>query len=90
MPEEVLYILFIIMVSVIMVNIICAIDHKKSKESCETWAEVYEKFCFNKKKEFFRELGAYEAPEKGKYYIDLKGGLRLVIYDGKIDGWYKP
>ena len=30
MPNEVLYITFIAMVAVIMVNIVCAIDHKRA------------------------------------------------------------
>jgi hypothetical protein len=39
--------------------------------------------------EFWKELGAYET-EGGKLYIDLEGGLRLVIFEGKIEGWYIP
>lgn len=41
------------------------------------------------KNEFWKELGAYET-EGGKLYIDLEGGLRLVIFEGKIEGWYIP
>lgn len=33
-------------------------------------------------------LGAYEA-ENGRMYLDLDG-IRLVIADGKIEGWYIP
>lgn len=32
---------------------------------------------------------SYEA-ENGRRYIDLEGGLRLVIFEGKIEGWYIP
>jgi hypothetical protein len=37
---------------------------------------------------FWKELGAYET-EKGRMYLDLEG-IRLVIADGKIEGWYIP
>ena len=41
------------------------------------------------KNEFWKSQGAYET-EGGKLYIDLEGGLRLVIFEGKIEGWYIP
>ncbi|MBQ1191599.1 MAG: hypothetical protein IIX43_04920, partial [Bacteroidales bacterium] len=37
---------------------------------------------------FWEELGAYET-ENGKMYLDLEG-IRLVIAEGKIEGWYVP
>lgn len=38
--------------------------------------------------DFWKELGAYET-ENNKMYLDLDG-IRLVIADGKIEGWYIP
>lgn len=35
------------------------------------------------------EVKATEA-ENNRFYIDLEGGLRLVVFEGKIDGWYFP
>ena len=35
MPNEVLYITFIAMVAVIMVNIVCAIGHKKAEKDAK-------------------------------------------------------
>ena len=89
MPEEVLYILFIAMVAVIMVNIVCAVDHKKAKKDCEKWEEYYYGFVILKKRKFWKHMGAYEAPEKGQLYLDLEG-IRLVIDNGEIEGWYIP
>lgn len=37
---------------------------------------------------FWKILGAYET-ENGRLYLDLDG-IRLVIADGKIEGWYIP
>lgn len=38
--------------------------------------------------EFWKSLGAYET-ENGRMYLDLEG-IRLVIFEGKIEGWYIP
>lgn len=38
--------------------------------------------------DFWKELGAYET-ENGRMYLDLEG-IRLVIADGKIEGWHIP
>lgn len=89
MPEEVLYITFIAMVAVIIVNIICAINYWKSKKFADTWMELYEKYVFHKRKEFWKDMGAYPAERDGYMYLDLEGA-RLVIFEGKIDGWYIP
>ena len=45
-------------------------------------------FLFDSKTKSWKRMGAYEAPENGQLYLDLNGGLRLVIYEGKIEGWY--
>lgn len=90
MPEEVICITFIAMVAVIMINIVCAIDHRKAIEKCEVWERIYRRYVFDTDKAFFEELGAYEAPEGKRLYLDLEGGIRLVIFEGEIEGWYKP
>ena len=67
----------------------------KMAQAVSTTEELAIKFAeelWNKeatKNEFWKELGAYET-EGGKLYIDLEGGLRLVIFEGKIEGWYIP
>lgn len=89
MPEEVLYILFIAMVAVIMVNIVCAVDHKKAEKESLKWQHIYYELLSTTKKKFWERLGAYEAPEEYKLYLDLNG-IRLVIDNGEIEGWYIP
>ena len=90
MPEEILYITFIAMVAVIMVNIVCAIDHKRAKNLYKKYYEMYLELIRDWKHKLWKNIGAYEAPEKGQLYLDLEGGLRLVIFEGKVDGWYEP
>ena len=89
MPEEILYITFIAMVAVIMVNIVCAIDHKKAEKDAKKWEEIYYGIAVREKKRVWKHMGAYEAPEKGQFYLDLEG-IRLVIENGEIEGWYEP
>ena len=89
MPEEVLYVLFIAMVAVIMVNIVCAINHKKAKKRIENLIETHRCLLFGHRVGFWKGIGAYEAPEKGQLYLDLEG-IRLVIENGEIEGWYIP
>ena len=75
------------MVAAAAVNVICAVDHKKAAKNCERFAKLYRNLAFNTRKRFWEEQGAREA-EDGRFYIDLAGGLQLVIYEGKIDGWH--
>ena len=89
MPEEISYFAFIAMVVTIMINIVCAMNYRKAKKHCERLEYIYEKLCYVKRQGFWKTLGAYPAPENGEYYLDLEGDLRLIIYDGKIEGWYK-
>ena len=89
MPEEVLYFLFIAMVAVIMVNIVCAIDHKKAKKDCEKWKDFYYNLFVSNARRFWLTMGAYDA-EDGYMYVDVPGGARLVIFEGEIEGWYEP
>ena len=88
MPNEVLYILFIAMVVAIAVNIVYAVDHKKAAKDNKRWADHYYGVIVRERKKFWEELGAYPAEKEGYMYIDVPGGLRLVIYEGKIEGWY--
>lgn len=89
MPNEVLYITFIAMVAVIMVNIVCAVDHKKAEKESLKWQHIYYDLILTTKKKFWEHRGAYEAPEKGQLYLDLEG-IRLVIENGELEGWYIP
>ncbi len=63
--------------------------NKKFYEKTNKLADRYLRLVFGKKRELFKELGAYKAPEGNKLYIDLEGGIRLVIDNGEIEGWYK-
>ena len=89
MPEEVLYILFIAMVAVIMVNIVFAIDHRRAKNLYKKYYKMYLELIIDWKHILWKHMGAYEAPEKGQLYLDLEG-IRLVIENGEIEGWYGP
>ena len=89
MPEEVLYFTFIAMVSVTMINVVCAINYMKSKKFCEKYRRELIDCLFEDKKRFWKRRGAYEAPEGNRLYLDLEGGIRLVISEGEIEGWYK-
>lgn len=90
MPEEICYLTFVALVASMLGNIVCAFNYKKAKERCKRLEKIYEKLCFEVRRGFWETLGAYPAPENGEYYLDLDGGIRLVIYEGKIEGWYMP
>lgn len=62
---------------------------KKAEERCNELWQKYLSLIFETKRQKWLKMGAYEA-ENGKMYLDLEGGLRLVIFEGKIDGWYFP
>lgn len=62
---------------------------KKAEERCNELWKKYLSLIFETRRQKWINMGAYEAPEKGQLYLDLEGGLRLIIEDGKIDGWYK-
>lgn len=62
--------------------------NKKLYKKTNELASRYLRLAIGKKRELFKELGAYPA-ENGRWYIDLEGGIRLVIFEGKIEGWYK-
>ena len=89
MPVEVICITFIAMVAVIMVNIVCAVDHKKAEMESLKWQHIYYDLILTTKKKFWERLGAYEAPEGNKLYLDLNG-IRLVVDNGELEGWYIP
>ena len=50
--------------------------------------EQYSKLVIGGRKAFWKSLGAYET-ENSRMYLDLEG-IRLVIFEGKIEGWYIP
>lgn len=89
MSEEVLYITFIAMVAAIMLNIVCAIDHKREQRRCERRHKQLIDWLFGSRTAHWKRLGAYEAAEGNKLYLDLNG-IRLVIDNGEIEGWYEP
>lgn len=88
MPNEVLYILFIAMVIATGLNLMGFIRSRKREKEIHELIKTYHHLIFEAGNRFFKHLGAYEAPENGQLYLDLPGGLRLVIYEGKVEGWY--
>ena len=50
--------------------------------------EEYSKLVIGGKQEFWKSLGAYKT-ENDRMYLDIEG-IRLVIFEGKIEGWYIP
>lgn len=65
----------------------CVKNNEYAKHQRETYNE-YIQLVLGGKRHLFKELGAYDSEKKGYMYLDLPGGLRLVIFEGKIDGWY--
>lgn len=90
MPEEIRWIIFIAMVTAAIVNIIEAVGYHKKRKECIEDIKEYHHLIYEVKNKFWKHLGAYEAPENGQLFLDLAGGLRLVIFEGKIEGWYFP
>lgn len=88
MNESILYLAFVAMVATIIINILFAVDHQKAKEQCEKIIDEYLHLIFRHRDYFLEKWGAYPA-ENGRWYIDLEGGMRIVLYEGKIEGWYK-
>ena len=90
MPTEILFIAFVAMIAATVLNVIGIYERKKDEKIMHKAMEEYIHVTYNARKHFLKEMGAYPAPSgvPEKYYIDLPGGFRLVIYEGKIDGWY--
>lgn len=88
MPNEVSFIAFVAMVEAFIVNIISANYCTKAKRLYEKRHKELIDFLFDSRTKSWKRKGAYEAPEHEQLYLDLEGGLRLVIYEGKIEGWY--
>ena len=74
----------------------CAINiwnfrkYRKRHEELYEAKKEYVDILLRGKQALFEQLGAYPAEKEGYMYIDLEGGLRLVIFEGKIDGWHMP
>lgn len=88
MPNEVSFIAFIAMVAAIIYCAFSAHCSKEAEKEAIKLIHEYHHLIFEAGNRFFKHLGAYEAPENGQLFLDLPGGLRLVIYEGKIEGWY--
>ena len=75
------------------------IDSKGKKHECSDSARYkalgnsialpFWRFLFGSRTERWKHMGAYEAAEGNKLYLDLEG-IRLVIENGEIEGWYEP
>ena len=72
MPNEVLYITFIAMVAVIMVNIVCAVDHKKAEKDCKRWEAIYYDFVIRSKKSFGSTWVHTKPRKKDSFILTLK------------------
>ena len=62
-------------------------DFKKKAREADDYVEEYCKLAIGGRHALFKLLGAYDA-ENGEMYLDLNDNLRLVIFEGKIEGWY--
>ena len=89
MAEEIRLIVFVAMLMATIGNIMEAVCYRKMRKECIEDIKKYHNLIFEEKNEFWINLGAYEAPEKGQLYLDLEG-IRLVIENGEIEGWYIP
>ena len=88
MAEELLGFLIFINVFVLGVLFYGWIKLGQEADRANESFEQYSKLVIGGKQAFWKGLGAYET-EKGKMYLDLEG-IRLVIFEGKIEGWYVP
>ena len=66
----------------------CWIKLGKEADKANEIFEQYSKLVIGGKQAFWKSLGAYKT-ENGRMYLDLEG-IRLVIFEGKIEGWYIP
>lgn len=89
MAEELLQ--FLIFTNVFLLGILfyCWVKLGQEADRANEIFEQYSKLVIGGKKAFWKSLGAYET-ENGRMYLDLEGGLRLVVFEGKIEGWYIP
>ena len=88
MAEELLGFLFFVNFSVLALLFYCWTKLGKEMDEAKEIFEQYSKLVIEWKEAFWKNLGAYET-ENDKMYLDLEG-IRLVIFEGKIEGWYIP
>ena len=88
MAEELLQFLFFINVFLTGILFYCWIKLGREADRANEIFEQYSKLVIGGKQEFWKSLGAYKT-ENGRMYLDLEG-IRLVIFEGKIEGWYIP
>jgi hypothetical protein len=88
MDEAVLSFLIFVNFSVLALLFYCWIKLGKEADKVNRIFEEYTKLVIGGKKEFWKSLGAYKT-ENDRMYLDLEG-IRLVIFEGKIEGWYIP
>lgn len=88
MAEELLQFLLLINIFLLGILFYCWIKLGREADRANEIFEQYSKLVIGGKQAFWKGLGAYET-ENGRMYLDLDG-IRLVIADGKIEGWYIP
>lgn len=88
MAEELLGFLFFVNFSVLALLFYCWTKLGKEMDEAKEIRSKYFKHIINFDTAFWKDLGAYET-ENDKMYLDLEG-IRLVIFEGKIEGWYIP
>lgn len=86
MAEELLQFLIFVNVFVLGVLFYGWVKLGQEVDKANEIFEQYSKLVIGGRKEFWKSLGAYET-ENGRMYLDLDG-IRLVIANGKIEGWY--
>ena len=90
MLDIILWICIALNLTACAINILTIRRYRKGYEELYERKKEYVDILLRGKQALFEQLGAYPSEKEGYMYIDLEGGLRLVIFEGKIDGWYMP
>lgn len=88
MAEGILWFCILLNLGVCVLNIR---GWRRFKKLIEKELDLCEKdlhLIFEHRNALWKQMGAYET-ENGRMYLDLEG-IRLVIFEGKIEGWYIP
>ena len=88
MAEELLRLLIFANLIFLGLTFYCWVLLEKRADRANKIFEIYSHLVIGGKQAFWKHLGAYET-EGNKMYLDLEG-IRLVIFEGKIEGWYIP
>lgn len=88
MAEELLNLLILFNVVLAGLLFYCWLKLGQKADRVNKIFEEYTSLVLGGKRAFWKGLGAYET-ENDKMYLDLEG-IRLVIFEGKIEGWYIP